>query len=188
MSIIIEDNLVPAAANDELYLFPASFAQQRLWFIDQLTPHNPVYNIVRAYTLQGPLNIEILTRSINVLIERHESLRTAFVSVEDSLHQAILPQLPFRFQTRLPEEPLDSSGTYVDLRHLPQAERETARQHCLSVAAHHPFDLTEAPLFRLLLMQHDQQAWTLLLSIHHIIADGQSLNIFFAELSALYDC
>jgi len=187
MSIFVEDNLSLPVADDEVYLFRASFAQQRLWFIDQLAPRNPVYNIVRAYSLRGPLDMKMLTRSINTLIERHESLRTTFVLVEDSLQQAILPKLAFQFQTKLPEDSLDSSGTFIDLRHLPLAEREMVRQQCLSQAAHYPFDLTRAPLFRLLVIQHDERGYTFLINIHHIIADGQTLNIFFNEFSTLYD-
>ena len=187
MSIFLEDNRIPTASDEEVYLFPASFAQQRLWFIDQLALHNPVYNIIRAYSLHGSLNLKALTHSINALFERHESLRTAFTIVNDSLHQAILPELNFQFEQKLVEELASSSGTFIDLRHLPPEERESTRQQILIREAHRPFDLTQAPLFRLLLIQHDKQAYTLLCNIHHIVADGHSLNIFFNELSLLYN-
>src|SRR5947208_4357456 len=99
--------------SDDLFVFPASFAQQRLWFLDQLEPDKAIYNMPSAYYLQGRLNLGALQQSLNRIITRHESLRTKFTAMDGEPFQVILPVLTL-------------SIPVADLSGLAEAERETA--------------------------------------------------------------
>jgi len=154
--------------------FPVSFAQQRLWFLDQLEPGSSTYNVASAYRLTGPLDVTILEQCFNKVVQRHEALRTTFTVVDEQPIQVIAPSQILRSEI-------------VDLQKLPQAERES-KAHCLaSEEAQRPFDLTQGPLLRTTLLQLDQEEYILLLTIHHIVFDGWSLIILLQELSALYE-
>ncbi|HHP7232011.1 MAG TPA: condensation domain-containing protein [Xenococcaceae cyanobacterium] len=149
---------------------PLSFAQQRLWFLDQLEPNNYAYNIPLAVHLNGTPQATVLERSLNEIVRRHEILRTAFQTVNGEPIQAISPQL-------------ELSLTVIDLEN--QAEsivRELADRE-----AKKPFDLTQAPLLRATLLRLDSSHQILLLTIHHIIADGWSMGILVKELAAFYE-
>ncbi|MBV9791223.1 MAG: amino acid adenylation domain-containing protein, partial [Chloroflexi bacterium] len=123
--------------------FPCSFAQQRLWFIDQLAPNSPAYNIFVALRLTGSLDGSALQRSFDTLIERHESLRTVFALVDGAPMQVIRPPQPIAITT-------------LDLRALPAAEREALAQQRTAEEAYTPFDLAQGPLLRVLLLQLDR--------------------------------
>jgi amino acid adenylation domain-containing protein len=153
--------------------FPLSFAQQRLWFLEQLIPNTPAYNVTITLQLTGSLQIGALQRSLNTIVRRHEPLRTTF-SVEDG--QPIQSINPPR-QLRLP---------LLDLRALPASQRERQARSLIYVAGVRPFDLARGPLFHACLLCLDDDEHVLLLLLHHIIFDEWSQGIFFHELTTLY--
>ncbi|MDZ7268842.1 MAG: amino acid adenylation domain-containing protein [candidate division KSB1 bacterium] len=154
---------------------PLSFAQQRLWFLDQLEPNNPFYNVIAAVRLLGELQEAALLASLNEILRRHEILRTAFHTVEGK------PKLEIA-----PAGSVTVPVSRHDLRHLPVSEREARVQALASEEARRPFQLTSAPLLRGLLLQLDEQEHVLVLTMHHIVADGWSVNVFNREMAALY--
>jgi len=150
-----------------------SFAQQRLWFLDQLVPGSPFYNIPSAVPLKFALNVDVLLRCLNEIVRRHEALRTTFTSTAGKPVQVIAPSL----QLDLP---------VIDLRPLQPAAREPEAIRLATEEARVSFDLCKGPLIRAKLLQLDAHDYVLLLTIHHIVADGWSMGIFFHELGALY--
>ncbi len=163
---------------------PLSFAQQRLWFLDQLDPGNPAYNIPLAVRLKGRLDVDALRGALNEIVARHEVLRTAFPSVRGEAHQVIATQwsLPLSVE---------------DLSYLPRNEQEARVQRLAAEEARRPFDLSKGPLFRIRLLKlggeppandgHSaNQEHVVLLTLHHIIYDGWSGTVFVRELAALY--
>jgi amino acid adenylation domain-containing protein len=153
--------------------FPLSYAQQRLWFLDQLVPGHAFYNCAAAIRLQFAIIPEVLERSLNEIVARHEALRTTFHSVDGKAVQVIAPGL------RLPLP-------IVDLRELPPLERENAAMRLATEEARTPFDLAKGPLVRTTLLQLGDNDHLFLLTMHHIVSDGWSMVIFFDELKALY--
>ena len=152
---------------------PLSFAQTRLWFIDQYEGANAIYNIFQGLRLEGKLNIEALEKAVNALIVRHETLRTGFLSSEGEPVQIILPQLTLTIPvTDLGELSLEEQGLQV--------------QHLVTQESHKPFDLKNPPLLRVSLFRLGATTHILLLTIHHIIADGWSMGVLNRELSHLY--
>jgi amino acid adenylation domain-containing protein len=162
--------LLPAARDRPL---PLSFAQQRLWFIDQLQPNSPIYNLPFALRLRGAPNLHALRQSLSEIVRRHEVLRTCFRLVDQQPVQVIMPALPLLL-------PL------IDLRALPAAERETLARRLAAAEAHAPFDLAHGPLLRATLVRLDDQDHVSLLTMHHIIADGWSMSVLIREIGALY--
>ncbi|HEY0607234.1 MAG TPA: condensation domain-containing protein, partial [Herpetosiphonaceae bacterium] len=152
---------------------PLSFAQQRVWFFDQWLPNNPAYNLPFTYRLTGPLNVDALHESLSAILRRHEALRTTFVASNGQPAQVIRPDT-------------DLALPLVDLRAMPDADRETAAQRLLSDEAHRPFDLARDLLIRALLLRMADDEHVLLLTIHHIIFDGWSEGVLLRELTALY--
>ncbi|MEM8605264.1 MAG: condensation domain-containing protein, partial [Cyanobacteria bacterium P01_H01_bin.121] len=156
---------IPARQTSEN--LPLSFAQQRLWFVQQLDPNNSAYNVASAFRLQGDLQLNVLKQTLSTLIERHEALRTSFVRTAD--HQAIqVIQSPEPVQL-----PLIESLSESEL----QAWLETWTQE--------PFDLSQ-PLLRLALVRFAPQDHLLVLATHHIICDRWSVMVFLRELTLLY--
>jgi amino acid adenylation domain-containing protein len=153
--------------------FPLSFAQQRLWFIDQLNPDSAAYNIAQAMRFEGQLNVSTWERSINEIVRRHEALRTTFITVDGQPLQVIAPTLTLTIPV-------------VNIQELPPTVRERKVQQLATEQAQRPFDLTKGPLLRVMLLQLSQTEYVMLFVIHHIVCDGWSLSIFIQELSALY--
>ncbi|RMF36691.1 MAG: non-ribosomal peptide synthetase, partial [Chloroflexi bacterium] len=153
---------------------PLSFAQQRLWFLDQLAPNTPLYNIPDAIRLRGPLDVAVLERSLNEIVRRHESLRTTFRATDGKPVQVIAPTL------KLPLPLVDLSG-------LPKAAREAEVQRLATEEAQRPFDLSRGPLLRVTLLRLGDEEHVALLTMHHIISDGWSMRVLVQELAALYD-
>jgi acyl carrier protein len=151
---------------------PLSFAQERLWFLDQFEPNSSVYNIPSALRLRGSLNIGALEQSLNEIIGRHESLRTTFSTIDGEAVQVIAPSVEF-------------SLAVVDLRHRP--EREEEAQRLVLEEARLPFDLAQGPLFRSKLLRLGEDDHVLLLTAHHIVSDGWSMGVLHHELSVLYE-
>jgi hypothetical protein len=151
-----------------------SFAQRRLWFLDQFAPGNAAYNVPAAFRLEGELNVAVLHRSINEIVKRHSVLRTIFTTDESKPAQIVLPSLTIELPV-------------IDLRMFAIDERNAQTERLISEESLRSFDLQRGPLLRTCLLQLQPQEHILLLTIHHIIADGWSLNIFLRELSALYE-
>ncbi len=163
--------MVPVSRDQKL---PLSFAQQRLWFLDQLEPNSPFYNLPETYTISGPLQVEILEQAINAIIERHETLRTTFHKQEGEPVQTIHDSLKIKIQV-------------TDLRDLPEAEKEKQVQTLVQREALTPISLDTLPLFSLSLIQTAPEEHVIILILHHIISDNWSSQIMMAEMAALYN-
>jgi len=153
---------------------PLSFAQQRLWFLDQFEPNSAVYNIPLAVRFNGLLNVTALERSLNEIVRRHESLRTTFSVVEEKPVQVIAPTLAMKILV-------------VELRELPETKRKAEVQRLVTEEAQRPFDLSRGPLFRATLLRIGEEEYILFLTMHHIVSDGWSMEILFREISVLYE-
>ncbi|MGB7600370.1 MAG: amino acid adenylation domain-containing protein [Candidatus Sulfotelmatobacter sp.] len=153
--------------------YPASFAQQRLWFLDQLDPETAAYNLPRAFRITGPLDVGVLHQAFQTVVKRHSSLRTVFDSVEGEARQIVLSDV----EVEIP---------VVDLAGIPPQERESEALRIASEEGKKPFDLSEGPLLRPLLLRLDQETHFLVLIIHHIITDGWSIALLFREVTKCY--
>jgi amino acid adenylation domain-containing protein len=151
-----------------------SFAQQRLWFIDQLEPGSPIYNIPLPLRLDGPLNVGALGRCLNEIVRRHDALRTTF-AVGPDLHpvQTVVP----RFELTLRVE---------DLGRLPEPEREAEAVRLATREASQAFDLSRGPLLRARLLRLREDEHVLLFTMHHIVSDGWSMGVLVREVAAVY--
>ena len=155
-------------------LVPTSFAQQRLWFLDQLEPGSATYNIPMALRLTGRLDYATLQRTINELLRRHETLRTGFAVVELEPVQVILPAATIELEV-------------VELSGLTEAEREAAVAGQVREQAGQPFELSRAPLVRVQLLRLSATEHVLIWVMHHIISDGWSMGVLVREVAALYE-
>jgi len=153
---------------------PLSFAQARLWFITQLQPDSAAYNIPVAYRLTGTLNVVALEQSLGEIVQRHESLRTAFAAVNGQPVQVI-----HNSQTLL--------LPIVELQDLPTELRRAEAERLATESAGQPFNLATGPLWRVQLLRLTTEDHLLLFTIHHIVFDEWSLNVFLQELAALYE-
>jgi amino acid adenylation domain-containing protein len=155
-------------------LIPLSFAQQRLWFIDQLEPGNTVYNVPVAVSLKGSVNVTAFQQSLDELIRRHESLRTRFATVNGQPVQVI------------------EAGAAINLSVLDYSElnedeqQQQVRQHTAHETAT-AFDLSHGPLLRAKLLRLSADEHVLLMTMHHIVSDGWSMGILIREVAALYE-
>ncbi|HJX27046.1 MAG TPA: amino acid adenylation domain-containing protein, partial [Thermoanaerobaculia bacterium] len=152
---------------------PLSFAQQRLWFIDQLEPGSPQYNMPVELRIEGPLDCAVLARCLGEIVRRHEALRTVFAELEGTPVQVIQPPAPF-------VPPL------VDLSGLPERARASAAARLAGAEAVRPFDLIHGPLLRGVLLRLAEGDHTAALTLHHIVSDGWSMGILAREVTALY--
>ena len=153
---------------------PLSFAQRRLWFLDQLAPGNPFYSIPAAVRLRFAVDVGVLERSVSEIARRHESLRTRFVMVDGEPAQVI-------------DAPQRVPVAVTDLSRLSVAEREAEVMRLAVRDARAPFDLSAGPLLRVGLVRLGAGDWVLLLTMHHIISDGWSMGVLFGELRTLYE-
>jgi hypothetical protein len=155
--------------------FPLSYAQERLWFLDQLQPGTATYNIQAALRFPGPLNIEALTGSFNEIVRRHEILRTTFGTRDGEPVQIVAPELTLALPV-------------TDLQHCRSAEEREAQARRLTMEeARWGFDLGCGPLLRVRVLRLGTYDHVLLLTMHHIIGDGWSFGILFQELTTLYE-
>ena len=152
---------------------PLSFAQQRLWFLEQLAPGSPLYNMPLAVRARGDLRLPELAAALREIVRRHEALRTQFPAVDGSPVQVVAKEAGFELAR-------------VDLSALAPDEREIEVRRLLAAAARRPFDLVAGPLLRALLLRLDEGEGVLFLNLHHIVADGWSTGVLLQELSALY--
>jgi amino acid adenylation domain-containing protein len=163
----------PLVAADRSATLPLSYAQQRLWFLDQLEPDSSLYNIAEVVRLNGRLDTIALERSFNELVRRHESLRTCFVETDGQPTQVILPPRPFSLTVE------DLSATQPD-------QKAADLQALLHDEAELPFNLSAAPLLRVRLFRLAAEEHVLGVTMHHIISDAWSMNVLTRELGLLY--
>lgn len=159
--------------SEEVFVFPVSFAQQRLWFVDRLFPGNSFYNVPTAIRLSGVLNIKALSESFNEIVRRHEILRTSFGTQEGQPVQLITPYEKVNL-------------AIASLQHLPVSEREAAAQQAIATEIQQPFNLAEGTLLRVTLLQLDESEYVLVILLHHIVFDEWSSAILIRELGLLY--
>jgi amino acid adenylation domain-containing protein len=152
---------------------PLSFAQERLWFLEQLEPLLGLYNMAAAWRLEGELDLPVLERSLEELVRRHESLRTVFPVRNGVPVQEVRSSAGFRLLT-------------VDLTTLPPAAREAEARRQIETEFRRPCDLAAGPLFRAHLLRVDAGRHLLLLTTHHTVSDGWSHGVIQRELGALY--
>jgi amino acid adenylation domain-containing protein len=150
---------------------PLSFGQQRLWFMNQLNPATPVHNIPVAIELSGQPDVDILTRCLNEIVRRHESLRTTIHQQDGKPVQVIAPSLTLALPV-------------IDLTKLRRIDHEVEK--IKSAEAQKPFDIASGPLLRATLVRLGHNRNILLLTMHHIISDGWSMGVLLRELGALY--
>jgi amino acid adenylation domain-containing protein len=151
----------------------ASFAQQRLWFLDQLDPGSIAYNLAGGVRLAGPLDTAALAGALAGIVRRHEALRTVFVEEDGQPRQVV-------------GEPAALTVAFFDLSGLPGAAREAEVRRIAAAEARRQYDLARGPLVRCTLVRLDEREHALLVGMHHIVADGWSLGVFVRELGALY--
>ncbi len=162
--------ILPAPRDQEVIL---SFAQQRLWFLNQLEGKSTTYNIIRAWRLEGNLSLRFLEQAFNEILRRHEILRTTFARENGVPIQVIASTM---------STPL----SVIDLQQLLEAEQHVQVQNFVKQEAEKSFDLERCPLFRVSLLKLGSQSHVLILTMHHIISDGWSMGLLWRELSALY--
>ena len=163
--------LLPGPRDAEL---PLSFAQQRLWFVDQLSPDSSAYNMCIAVRFIGPLNIAALTQTLEEITRRHEILRTTFPIVDEGPYQLIAGASALELRV-------------VDLCSLPKGEQELLVDGNTSQEAQRPFNLARGPLLRATLLRNGEQDHMVLLTMHHIVSDAWSLAVLIHEVAALYE-
>lgn len=171
VDIDVERTILPRTENERI---PLSFAQQRLWFLDQLEPGLTAYNIPFAQRLTGQLNVGMFIRCLQAVIQRHEVLRTTFSVMDGQPVQSIAPDLLLNVPV-------------VDVQHIPQEIHEELARQMSTWLVQRSFDLTQGALIRAMLVRLDPHEHVMLLSVHHIVFDGWSVSIFARELVALYD-
>ncbi|MBG1243112.1 non-ribosomal peptide synthetase [Nostoc sp. NZL] len=166
-----EPPILPKVRDAEL---PLSYAQQRLWFLDQFEPNSAFYNIPMALRLVGNLNQPALEQSLQEIIHRHEALRTNFITVDGKPSQII------QIQTNW-------TVSVIDLKYLSTTNQEITSQELARQQAIQPFDLANGALIRTTLLVLSQTEHILLVCMHHVVSDGWSMGVFVQELAALYD-
>ncbi|MDQ1611164.1 MAG: hypothetical protein QOG00_1095, partial [Pyrinomonadaceae bacterium] len=152
---------------------PLSFAQQRLWFIDQLEPGNPAYNSPRVVRLEGQLDYAALVAALTEIVRRHEVLRTSFPSVDGAPVQLV-------------HAPQELSVPVVDVEHLAEGKEQAAREVVEREAAR-SFDLSAGPVVRALLVRLNEREHVLVVVLHHIVSDGWSAGVLVREFGLLYE-
>jgi len=163
--------IVPVSRDGELAL---SYGQQRLWFLDQLEPDSPLYNVASAVRLTGALDVAALERSLNEIVRRHEVLRTTFPTVDGKPAQVIVPELAIPLPV-------------ADLSDRPHAHSDAYALGLATEEARRPFNLDQGPLIRVKLLNLSEEEHVVLLTMHHIVSDGWSTGVLVREMAALYE-
>ncbi|MEB2647144.1 non-ribosomal peptide synthetase [Pseudomonas canadensis] len=153
---------------------PLSYSQQRMWFLWQMEPDSPAYNVGGMARLRGVLDVGRFEAALQALIMRHETLRTTFPSVDGVAYQKVSPQTGLRMD-------------WQDFSALSETERQPRLQQLANHEAHTPFNLETGPLLRACLVKAGEQEHYLVLTLHHIVTEGWAMDIFARELSALYE-
>ncbi|MFL6874633.1 non-ribosomal peptide synthetase [Pseudomonas marginalis] len=153
---------------------PLSYSQQRMWFLWQMEPDSPAYNVGGMARLRGVLDVGRFEAALQALIMRHETLRTTFPSVDGVAYQKVSAQTGLRMD-------------WQDMSALNEGEREQRLQQLADHEAHTPFNLETGPLLRACLVKAGEREHYLVLTLHHIVTEGWAMDIFARELSALYE-
>jgi amino acid adenylation domain-containing protein len=162
---------IPRRANRDQA--PLSFAQQRLWFLDQLEPESPLYNISKAIRLSGPVNVQALEKALDAIVARHEILRTNIVAVDGHPVQVVTAKRSIKLVA-------------IDLSEQPDSDRAAKMHRLINAEARRPFDLSSDLMLRATLIGLGEKDHALVLVLHHIASDGWSMSVLLTELSALY--
>ncbi len=162
---------IPKLVNRET--IPLSFAQQRMWFWEQLQPGNSIYHVAEAFHLQGDLNVEVLQQSLDVIVAHHEALRTNFITQDGNPVQVIQPPSPVEL-------------LIFNLQNYSDSDRHTQIENLLQQQTQRPFNFASDLMLRGCLLRIDQQEHILLLVMHHIASDGWSMGILWQQLTQLY--
>lgn len=170
----VSPQLIPRRKNAGDTFAPASFAQEGLWFLHQLEPDSPAYNVTVTVRLEGLLDVAVLERSLGEVVKRHESLRTTFREDSGKLVQIITPHASLPL-------PL------VELNGLPRAQREAEAARLAFQDSQRPFDLTTEPLIRAIILRLGEEEHVAILAMHHIISDAWSLSLLIQEIAAFYE-
>lgn len=165
------DDKIPVA--DRSGLLPLSFAQQRMWFVEQLAPGNSTFHIPSALYLRGILDRDALRQAFEAILERHEALRTVYETVDDEPRQRINPSAPLLIP-------------FVDLSALSPDEQRREAKRLAEQAIRTPFNLNTGPLLRAQLFKLDDHLHGLVVVMHHIASDGWSMDVFIREMAILY--
>ena len=173
LNLVAPASHAPVAAVPRNGSLPLSFNQQRLWSLAQLRPDSPVYNLSKALRLTGILNISALGQSVSEIAQRHEILSTTFPAVKGQSAQIISSDMSVQMPV-------------VDLRDLDATEQQARVQRLASVEAEQPFCLTKGPLLRARLLQLGDEEHLFFVTVHHIVFDAWSFNIFCRDLATLY--
>jgi len=152
---------------------PLSFAQERLWFLAQMEPDNPFYNMAGAVQVQGNLNVPVLEQALNEVVRRHEALRTTFRIIEDEARQVITDSVAITVDA-------------IDLTALNAVQQEDRLKILEAQEAHRVFDLEQTPLVRAVLVKLDDERYVLLMTLHHIVSDEWSLRLLIKEVGTYY--
>src|SRR5436853_534491 len=163
---------IERTGNQDVFAPPVSYSQERLWFLDQLEPGAAIYNIPYISTVKGSIHRSAFNKAVNRLIARHESLRTCFMEAAGKPKQAIYAELSVEVD-------------WEDLSRLDARSAAEKLQTICTQVTSTPFDLSKAPLFRVMLVATARET-TIITTIHHIVADGWSIGVFQRELAALY--
>jgi amino acid adenylation domain-containing protein len=166
--------IMPRVEDGKLQTFPLSFAQERLWFLDRLTPGSAFYNCPAAVRLTGHLDVSALEKTLSEIVRRHAVLRTTFPLADGRPVQLVAPRTPFQLNK-------------LDLRDAPKEQREAAARSLATEEARRPFDLERGPVVRAALVVLDETEHVLLLTMHHIVADGWSVGVLVREVASLYE-
>lgn len=159
---------------EALYIFPATIAQQSLWFLDRVAPGDPAWNIAVRFRILGAIDVPTLELVLNEIIRRHEILRTTFLFIDHSVMQLVHDTATISLE-------LD------DLRHLPPSERDAAEERLTIAEGSRPFHLKSGPLLRARVLRLADQDYMLLITVHHIVSDGWSIGVIANELADLYE-
>ena len=169
----VKDEETADLKEEEVFVFPLSFAQQRLWFLHQLNPLGATYNVPAASRLTGRLDLHALTETINEIVRRHEVLRTTFDIVDGEPVQVI-------------SSPTRLTFPVTDLSARPATERDGEAGRLAMEEARQPFNLSTGPLMRVSLLRLASEDHVLLVTMHHIISDGWSTSVLVNEIATLY--
>jgi amino acid adenylation domain-containing protein len=167
-------NLRDAGHDSDASEFELSRSQQRLWFLDQFDPGNPVYNIAIALRLDGTLNRGVFEEALRTIVMRHETLRTRFIE-RDGMPRAVV------------ESDRNWNLDFTDLSAMNRENQEEDLKQLVSAEARRPFALDKGPLFRVALYRRAEREHVVLLVMHHIISDGWSIGILARELGSIYE-
>ena len=167
------ESIVPINSGAPTFIFPCSFAQRRLWLIDQLQPGSGAYNLSCAVMLKGHLDIDALGRSLNEMVRRHDVMRTTFTTVDGEPCQQVHEFAEFQIIS-------------IDLMHTEWTHRQRRVLEIVDEATKRGFDLATGPLSRMKLIKLDDDEHVLIMVMHHIISDGWSIQIIVKEISQLY--